>query len=89
MPMRQSSPGFLQNKIYSPQLFLQRHACLDTAAADPLGPFGCVERVSRRGWSKHQMSDKQTHTEEFVLDLNVIFQIKHQTFYAEDNKKVG
>ena len=57
-------------------------------AADPLGPFGCVERVSRRGWSKHQMSDKQTHTEEFVLDLNVIFQIKHQTFYAEDNKKV-
>ena len=58
-------------------------------AADPLGPFVCVERVSRRGWAKLRMSDKQTHTGEFVWNLNVIFQIEHQTFYAEDNKVVG
>ena len=40
-------------------------------------------------WAKRRISDKQTHTGEFVLDLNVIFQIEHQTFYAEDNKEVG
>jgi hypothetical protein len=40
-------------------------------AADPLGSFVCMELVSRRGWAKHRMSDKQTHTGEFVLDLNV------------------
>jgi hypothetical protein len=35
------------------------------------------------------MSDKQTHTGKVVWNLNVIFQIEHQTFYAEDNKEVG
>ena len=58
-------------------------------AADPLGPFVCVEQVSSRGWTKCRMSDKQTHTGEFVWNLSVIFQIEHQTFYAEDNKVVG
>jgi hypothetical protein len=33
--------------------------------------------------------DREMHTGEVVLDLNVIFQIEHQTFYAEDNKEVG
>jgi hypothetical protein len=30
-----------------------------------------------------------THTGEFVWNLNVILQLEHQTFYAEDNKEVG
>jgi hypothetical protein len=30
-----------------------------------------------------------THAGEFVWNLNVIFQIEHQTFYVEDNKVVG
>ena len=58
-------------------------------AADPLGPFVCVEQVSSHGWTKHRMSDKQMPTGEVVWNLNVIFQIEHQTFYAEDNKVVG
>jgi hypothetical protein len=35
------------------------------------------------------MNDKQTHTGEIVWNLSVIFQIEHQTFYAEDNTEVG
>jgi hypothetical protein len=62
---------------------------MELIAADPLGPFVCVERVSSLGWTKHRMNDKQTHTGEFVWNLNVICQIEHQTFYAEDNKVVG
>jgi hypothetical protein len=58
-------------------------------AADPLGPFVCVERVSSLGWTMSRMSDKQTHTGEVAWNLNVLFQIEHQTFYAEDNKEVG
>jgi hypothetical protein len=30
-----------------------------------------------------------THTGEFVWNLSVIFQMEHQTFYAEDNNVVG
>jgi hypothetical protein len=32
--------------------------------------------------------DRQMHTGEVVLDLNVISQIEHQIFYTEDNKEV-
>jgi hypothetical protein len=42
------------------------------SATDPLGPFVCVERVSRCGWAKRRMSDKQTHTGEVVWNLNVM-----------------
>jgi hypothetical protein len=55
----------------------------------PSGPFVCVEQVSSRGWAKSRMSDKQMHTGEVMLNLNVICQIEHRTFYAEDNKEVG
>jgi hypothetical protein len=40
------------------------------AAADPLGPCVCVERVSQAGGQSVGI-DKQTHTGE-VLNLNVI-----------------
>ena len=30
------------------------------SAADPLGPFVCVERVSSCGWTKRRMSDRRT-----------------------------
>jgi hypothetical protein len=30
-----------------------------------------------------------THAGEFVWNLNVMLQLEHQTFYAEDNKEVG
>ena len=33
--------------------------------------------------------DRQTQTQESVLDLNVICQIEHQTFYTEENREVG
>jgi hypothetical protein len=33
--------------------------------------------------------DRKMHTGEVVLNLNVFFQIEHQTFYTEDNKEVG
>jgi hypothetical protein len=33
--------------------------------------------------------DRQTQTRESVLDLNVICQIEHQTFYTEDDREVG
>jgi hypothetical protein len=59
------------------------------SAADPLGPFVCVEWVSSRGWTKCRMRDKQMHTGEVVWNLNVICQIERRTFYAEDNKEVG
>ena len=38
----------------------------------PSGPLVCVERVSSLGWTKRRMSDKQMHTGEVVLNLNVI-----------------
>ena len=37
-----------------------------TIAADPLGPFVCVERVSSLGWAKCQMNDRKMHTGEVV-----------------------
>ena len=58
-------------------------------AADPLGPCVCVERGLSTRVGKAWMNDRQTHTGEFVWNLIVIFQIEHQTFYAEDNKEVG
>jgi hypothetical protein len=33
--------------------------------------------------------DRQTQTWKSVLDLNVICQIKHQSFYTEENREVG
>ena len=57
--------------------------------ADSLGPCVCVERGLSTRVGKAWMSDKQTHTGEFVWNLSVICQIEHQTFYAEDNKVVG
>jgi hypothetical protein len=37
------------------------------------------------------VDERQTdpHTGEFVWNLSVILQLEYQTFYAEDNKKVG
>ena len=32
--------------------------------------------------------DRQTETRKSVLDLNVICQIEHQTFYTEENREV-
>jgi hypothetical protein len=58
-------------------------------AAEPLGPFVCMERVSSRGWAKRRMNERQMHTGEVVWNLNVFCQIEHQTFYTEDNKEVG
>jgi hypothetical protein len=42
-------------------------------------------------WSGGQelaRNDKQIRTQGSVLYLNVIFQIKHQTFYTEENREV-
>jgi hypothetical protein len=60
-----------------------------SGATDPLGPCVCLERGLSTRVGKVWMNDRQTHTGEFVWTLNVIFQIEHQTFYAEHNKEVG
>ena len=57
--------------------------------ADLLGPCVCVERGLSTRVGKAWMDDRQTHAGEFVWNLNVILQLEHQTFYAEDNKEVG
>jgi hypothetical protein len=64
-------------------------AGVSKTAIDLLGPCVCVEQGLSMRVGKVWMSDKQTHTGEFVWNLSVIFQIEHQTFYAEDNKEVG
>ena len=58
-------------------------------ATDPLGPFVCVEWVSSRGWTKRQMSDKQTHTGEFVWNLNVYFKSSIRLFMQKTIRKLG
>jgi hypothetical protein len=58
-------------------------------AADPLGPFVCVERVSSHGWTKLRMSDKQTHTGEFVWNLNVMFESSIRLFMQRTIRKLG
>jgi hypothetical protein len=59
------------------------------SAADPLGPFVCVERVSSRGWTKHRMSDKQTHTGKVAWNLNVFFKSSIRLFMQKTIKKLG
>ena len=56
---------------------------------DPLGLFVCVEWSLVEGRQGVGWTDKQMHTGEVVLDLNVFCQIEYQTFYAEDNKEAG
>jgi hypothetical protein len=58
-------------------------------ATDPLGPFVCMERVSRRGWAKRRMSDKQTHTGEVVWNLNVFFKSSIRLFMQKTIRKLG
>jgi hypothetical protein len=58
-------------------------------AADPLGPFVCVEQVSSLGWTKHRMSDKQTHTGEVVWNLNVFFKSSIRLFMQKTIRKLG
>ena len=58
-------------------------------ATDTLGPFVCLEQVSSCGWAKRRMNSQTDTHRRGCVKSECIFQIKHQTFYAEDNKKLG
>jgi hypothetical protein len=76
-------PYYTPNQLaqMSPNLCWQQGS-----AADPLGPFVCVERVSSRGWAKRRMNDAHRRG---PVESECICQVAHQIFYTEDNKDVG
>jgi hypothetical protein len=56
------------------------------------GLVGLSQSVGIRGsdrWAQSWQELTDTQTQESVLNLNVICQIEHQTFYTEENREVG
>ena len=81
----------VSNKKYFLFIFmlLQKHYFIGKLPQTFWVPMSAWNGVSRRGWAKRGWWQTDTHAGEFVWNLNVILQLEHQTFYAEDNKEVG
>jgi hypothetical protein len=58
-----------------------------TPAADPLGPLSAWNGSLVAG-GQGVGGNCQTDLTQPSVDLNVIFQIEHQTFYREENREV-
>jgi hypothetical protein len=57
-------------------------------AADPLGPYVCMEQVSSRQWAKCWMRWQTDAHRRGCVESECVCQVEHQTFYSTENTRV-